>query len=418
MVVEGEGVTTLLNRVRGALWGMYIGDALSMPVHWYYDRRRIQQDFGKIEGYARPVAKFPGSIMNLSNTGGGGRGSDQGNIIGDVILHGKRDFWLRGGQYHYHHGMQPGENTLDTLLCRLLVNTIQANPDLLEVENYDNIGSLGPGGKNGGQESGSVGPSALVDKYLEEYARFMTTPGSHNDVYAATAHRMFFANWARAKKDERTSARALRTFADNDGHNTDSIDGIINVIPFTLLRVTSLPNDVDREAWVSDIINALRRSEELPQWGVLYDELLGRVLLGQPLRAAVLEVAEKINPGFIKVLKKAATTSSDSDPMTACYIQSSFPAMLVFAYKYADDPVKALLASANAGGENVNRSAILGALMGAAHGAGNFEDSSRMKNLQRGLFNADAYEQEVEKFVTLMEKRSKQTAETKKKSEL
>ncbi len=35
--------------------------------------------------------------MNLSNTGGGGRGSDKGDIIGDVILHGKKKYWLRGG---------------------------------------------------------------------------------------------------------------------------------------------------------------------------------------------------------------------------------------------------------------------------------------------------------------------------------
>jgi hypothetical protein len=35
--------------------------------------------------------------MNLSSTGGGGRGSDKGDIIGDVILHGKKKYWLRGG---------------------------------------------------------------------------------------------------------------------------------------------------------------------------------------------------------------------------------------------------------------------------------------------------------------------------------
>ena len=39
--------------------------------------------------------------------------------------------------------------------------------------------------------------SSLDDRYLEDYAAFMTTPGTHNDTYAATAHRMFFANWVR-----------------------------------------------------------------------------------------------------------------------------------------------------------------------------------------------------------------------------
>lgn len=38
----------------------------------------------------RPLDKFEGSIMSLSNTGGGGRGSDKGEIVGSVILHGKK----------------------------------------------------------------------------------------------------------------------------------------------------------------------------------------------------------------------------------------------------------------------------------------------------------------------------------------
>jgi len=30
--------------------------------------------------------------------------------------------------------------------------------------------------------------------FVDRYIQFMTTPGSHNDTYAATAHRMFFLN--------------------------------------------------------------------------------------------------------------------------------------------------------------------------------------------------------------------------------
>ena len=56
------------------------------------------------------------------------------------------------------------------------------------------------------------------------------------------------------------------------------------------------------------------------------------------------------------------------DPMSACYVRSNFPVTLLMAYKYADSPEHAVLASANAGGENVNRNALLGAIMGAGHG--------------------------------------------------
>lgn len=97
------------DRIKGALIGFYCGDALAMPVHWYYDLRQLKRDFPSgITRFEEPKPKFPGSIMNLSNTGGGGRGSDQGSIVGDVILHGKKQFWLRGAGYHYHHGMKAG----------------------------------------------------------------------------------------------------------------------------------------------------------------------------------------------------------------------------------------------------------------------------------------------------------------------
>jgi ADP-ribosylglycohydrolase len=49
--------------------------------------------------------------------------------------------------------------------------------------------------------------------------------------------------------------------------------------------------------------------------------------------------------------------------------------MMLLAYKYADNPNVALLKGANAGGENVNRNACLGALMGAAHGFDKWDKS-------------------------------------------
>ena len=93
------------DKVAGSLVGFYSGDALAMPVHWYYDLNQLRDDFGRIEKYEAPKKRFPGSIMNLSNTGGGGRGSDQGDIVGTVILHGKKEFWKRGAGYHYHNGI-------------------------------------------------------------------------------------------------------------------------------------------------------------------------------------------------------------------------------------------------------------------------------------------------------------------------
>lgn len=54
-----------------------------------------------------------------------------------------------------------------------------------------------------------------------------------------------------------------------------------------------------------------------------------------------------------------ACRASGNDPMVACYIDSAFPAMLVFAYKYADSLEEGILASANAGGEEYSPQLLL-----------------------------------------------------------
>ena len=58
---EGEGGPTSCNlgtmmsstkadRVAGAMWGLFAGDAIAMPAHWYYNLGQLKHDFGKITG--------------------------------------------------------------------------------------------------------------------------------------------------------------------------------------------------------------------------------------------------------------------------------------------------------------------------------------------------------------------------------
>ena len=83
-----------------------------------------------------------------------------------------------------------------------------------------------------------------------------------------------------------------------------------------------------------------------------------------------------------------------ADPMVACYISSSFPAMLFMAYKYADSVEKTLLANANAGGENVARGALLGSLIGAQHGMKGFPEWA-----VTGLRDKEAISDEIDKIL-------------------
>ena len=92
-----------------------------MPVHWMYNLEHLKKDYGEITGYTRPLDKFEGTYMSLSNTDGS---SDMSGIVGKVILHGKEQYWGRGANYHYHCGLKAGENTLEPQLARLVTRQI------------------------------------------------------------------------------------------------------------------------------------------------------------------------------------------------------------------------------------------------------------------------------------------------------
>ena len=190
------------SRMRSALWGMFSGDALASPTHWYYGGfPQIQSDYGRagITGYTRPVTNLPGSILNKSDPNGGGRRSfsskfgnkKQVTIIGDVINHGKLKYWDPKKSIHYHATLQAGENTLEMQIARVLMKSIVVNDGRFD-----------------------------EDHFRKAYVDFMTTEGSHNDTYASTCHRMFFANMIFEKREPHLCP-------DNDGHNVDAIDGLV-----------------------------------------------------------------------------------------------------------------------------------------------------------------------------------------------
>lgn len=181
--------------------------------------------------------------MNLSNTGGGGRGSDKGEIIGDIINHGKKKYWGRGLNFSYHCTLEAGENTLEGQLSRLLLRTIASKGEF------------------------------QTEAFLKEYVTFMTTPGTHNDTYASTCHRMFFANFVKGVAPE--------ACADNDGHNTDAIDALTLSIPVIVATVTEEgPSDEVRKA-ARAVVALTRKSKVLPAYVDLYADLLASVLSGK-----------------------------------------------------------------------------------------------------------------------------------------
>jgi len=244
------------DRVGGALWGMLIGDALAMPTHWFYGgERQVKNMYAReITGYVKPVQALPGSIMNLSSTSGGGRGSSKGDIVGTVINHGKKQYWTPTGSFHYHCTLQAGENTLEAQLCRLVMRSFA-------------------------EKEGNFDPDSIRKNYVD----FMTTPGSHNDCYASTCHRMFFANLQKGIPPERCP--------DNDNHNVDVIDGLAMTVPVALALAQRMPTtEVQKQAMACAALT--RQSNVLGGYVAEYADLLTQVAAGTPMPDALRSVGQ------------------------------------------------------------------------------------------------------------------------------
>ena len=230
--------------------------------------------------------------------------------------------------------------------------------------------------------------------YLEDFDEFMTTPGTHNDAYASTYLRQFFAN--------RVRGLPLDECADNDRHNTDAIDALTCLAPLVLACHMRSCAEAERHELIERALRATRDSDTLPLYGNVFGDMLANLLAERnadpaaALRREALLAARKV--GF--ALERAACAGDD--PMTACYIGPAFNAMLIFVHKYADDVEKALLASVNAGGENVARTSALGALFGAAYG--NQQMSKKRKQWQQNLYYHDEIRKEIDAFVKMQSK--------------
>ena len=105
----------------------------------------------------------------------------------------------------------------------------------------------------------------------------MRTPGSHNDTYASTAHRMFFENLVKGVAPEECHT--------NDGHNTDAICALTMVVPI-ILKYSDEPKDLLYKKAI-DMINVTRRTNALDNYAMALTDIMVDVLNGKDLRETI-----------------------------------------------------------------------------------------------------------------------------------
>lgn len=309
----------------GALWGLYIADALAMPAHWYYNRSALFDDYGWVTDYLSPHNPHPDSILFRSHYNAAGP-------MGE-ILHDQAAYWGREGtRYHYHQFLKAGENTLNVKLCSVLIE------------------SLNRRGRYDGED------------YLHRYVAYMTTPGNHRDTYIEECHRNFFSNYAKG-----VSPR-------NCGTVEKHIGGLVGMVP--VLAFYSKDPAKARSAALEHL-SLTHPGGKMSEAGGLFADLMLAVLSGRPLKDAILarintQDHSLVGHPFMKWLDDPDDWVIGPKLSTACYVEHSVPAVLYLALKYHDDPEKALVVNTNLGGDNVYRGGVLGALLGAENGKAGF----------------------------------------------
>ncbi|XP_070711781.1 uncharacterized protein [Pempheris klunzingeri] len=363
-----SGAMAQVRRAAGeALWALCAADAASMPVHWYYDVDDIRRDFGGwISGLNSPRERHPSSILTLSNTAGSGRSAWMSNakrpdVVGNVILHDKLNLWKSSrGSVHYHQGLQAGENTLNVLCCLRAARCLS------------------------GRFSDVSQPDARA-AVLSEYVHFLTTPGSHRDTYAESFHRSFFADWQDSRPtaprqvlafaEKRSRQKLSSPFADSQ---LDAIGCLPMILPFVLLSASA--NEERAVSAAVEFVKLTHPHPKVPEYVSIYCRALHAVLGGADVRQQAEHALRRLDSWDTcqSYSHKAARFPASSEERLrvhqsavnylglACYTKGALSSLFYLAHQFHDDPRGGILANTNCGGENCNRGAALGALLGAA----------------------------------------------------
>jgi ADP-ribosylglycohydrolase len=403
-------------RIENALWGLFIGDALAMPVHWYYDLANIEADFpGGVRGYEAARHPHPEAFMlgrpyrpDVAAARAFGRPYD--------ILHEHARFYtttysefaiarterdretgnaIAGlhERFHYHHGLRAGENTVAADLVRVLLRSVAA--------------------------AGRYEPDAFLDGFVAHLA----TPGRNRDAYLEAWIRYWFENFtrglppyacaARQRDDWSISAHSalarplVLALMAPEGfsalglalehhcltHRSETNAAAIALLVPVLRR---LAGGADPATALHDLAGNL----QLPQ--VTGTELFARyAAAGGPYNIPKdemwrLHAAFRPEPLDLHVLVDQGDDAAVIRTLvsTACYPEHGLPLLLYLALRHGLDLEAALLANANAGGDNVHRGAVLGLLLGAA-------TDKVPERLKRGLVAYEELAVEIAAFASL-----------------
>lgn len=291
---------TRAERLRGAILGQFVGDALCLGSHWYYnflDRNRIYPE--GIKGFEKPV---PG---------------------------------------HYHAARVPGQLTHYGDAALVLLRSVA--------------------------EKGGLDPIDYGRRFVELFGD-SAYPG-----YLDKPTRLTFEHWRdwRAAHPEGT----LERYGFQDGGDDEQNVTTSRLAPVAV-RYADTP-ELDR--MVERAVRVCQNNANAVLHAQVHARALERLFRGEPLEAALDAVIGALDGPLAgplrqrwadaRALRDRPVVEATGEFGRACYLPSAFPSALHTALRHADSLEAALLECCRAGGDNASRSAVVGAWLGALHGA-------------------------------------------------
>ncbi|TWW63870.1 hypothetical protein D4764_03G0008780 [Takifugu flavidus] len=310
--------------VSEAFWAMCAADSMSMPVHWYYNIDDIKRDFGGwISGFNSPRDRHPSSILTLSNT----------SRVCFIQLPSS------------FSGLQAGENTLNVLCALRAAQTLVS-----------------------GRFTDFSQPDAQA-AVLSNYVDFLTTPGTHNDTYAESFHRSFFADWQDTspsspgqvlKFAEKRSRQKLSS--SHPDSQLDAIGCLTTILPFILLSASA--NEEQAVSSAVEFVKLTHPHPNVPEYVELYSRALHAVLGGASVRQQAEHALRRLHVWDVcqSYSRRAARFAVSSEKRLkvhqsavsylglACYTKGALSSLFYLAYEFHDNPREGILTNTNCGG--------------------------------------------------------------------
>ncbi|MDQ8186778.1 ADP-ribosylglycohydrolase family protein [Pelagicoccus sp. SDUM812002] len=402
-------------RIENALWGLFCGDSLAMPAHWIYDVDKLQEVFdGGISQFVSPPHPHPESFMvgseyqpDIETATKQGRKFDILGVHAKYYKTNYTEFELKtegsdpehgnsvpqeDERIHYHHGLEAGDVTLGSELVRLLLKSVVAEKRYTE------------------------------DVFLSEFIEYMTNPDERKDPYTEIYLRRYFEHYSEGKDLLDCAARQREVWS------IASMGGLLRPMVLSLLvddtylgigiaagHMELTHRSETNVAVLSQgvpLLHSLVRGEDpmvatkkhcagLRAPVISGDELFAKYReAGGPSNLPDDEVwdlhtrLEDTAIDFTELGRLSPVEVVNKRLATACYPEHGWPLTLYFSLHHGFQIEPALLANANAGGDNVHRGALLGLLLGAS--CDDFPE-----HLKEGLRDRDALASEIENFVAV-----------------